>query len=199
MTKRPIPKRMKVFSDTSKEVFSGVRFKVFQWEQQVFDGSVMTYEVAKRNDAVTVLAVREGNIVLVKEQQPHWHTEIITTPGGLVDEGEDIFQAAQREMKEETGYTFKDWYLIDAALVAPGVEWVRYFFVAKHMLSQTEKNLDSGEMNSVFEVTISEFIQLIRNDELHYNIPCIEKMLLKYGDEKVVDLFNNPENYIFEE
>jgi len=76
---------------------------------------------------------------------------------------------------------------------------VRYFFVAKHMLSQTEKNLDSGEKNSVFEVTISEFIQLIRNDELHYNIPCIEKMLLKYGDEKVVDLFNNPENYIFEE
>ena len=67
------------------------------------------------------------------------------------------------------------------------------------MLSQTEKNLDSGEKNSVFEVTISEFIQLIRNDELHYNIPCIEKMLLKYGDEKVVDLFNNPENYIFEE
>jgi len=121
MTKRPIPKRMKVFSDTSKEVFSGVRFKVFQWEQQVFDGSVMTYEVAKRNDAVTVLAVREGNIVLVKEQQPHWHTEIITTPGGLVDEGEDIFQAAQRELKEETGYTYKDWYLIDAALVAPGV------------------------------------------------------------------------------
>ncbi len=50
---------------------------------------------------VRVLLVREGQVLLVKHTyRPEWHM-----PGGGVDRGETLEQAARREAKEEAGAT----------------------------------------------------------------------------------------------
>ncbi len=50
---------------------------------------------------VRVMLVRDGRILLVRHTyRPHWHM-----PGGGVDRGETLEQAAKREAREEVGAT----------------------------------------------------------------------------------------------
>lgn len=55
-------------------------------------------------DAVVVVARDpQGRLLVIKELRPVVNSFIWAFPAGLVDEGENAFQAAGREVKEETG------------------------------------------------------------------------------------------------
>lgn len=56
-------------------------------------------------DAVLISAIDESreSLVLIKEFRMPINDYVISLPAGLIDEGEDIYTAAIREMKEETG------------------------------------------------------------------------------------------------
>ena len=62
-SKQPIPPH-------AKRVFKGVIFEVYQWEQEMFDGSVETYEALKRADTAQVIATRRNKILIPLEEQP---------------------------------------------------------------------------------------------------------------------------------
>ena len=62
-------------------------------------------------DAVEILAIvkrqfKEDHIILVIQYRPPTRSYCIELPAGLIDHGETVEQAAGRELKEETGYTF---------------------------------------------------------------------------------------------
>src|SRR5262245_18258087 len=83
----------------AKSVFEGVRWKVFQWEQELFDGKVKTYESLKRPDSVSVLPVLDGkNILVLEEHQPHWHEKSFGIVGGGLEENENPEIGAKREL-----------------------------------------------------------------------------------------------------
>lgn len=61
-------------------------------------------------DAVLIAAIDEsrGSLVLIKEFRMPINDYVYSLPAGLIDEGEDIYVAAKREMKEETGLELYD-------------------------------------------------------------------------------------------
>ena len=63
---------MKVPSQ-AKRVFKGIIFDVYQWEQELFDGSKQTFEMLKRPDTVEVIAVKDGSILMSRQSQPNKH------------------------------------------------------------------------------------------------------------------------------
>lgn len=199
MKKRPIPKNVKIFSDKAKKVFSGKRFEVFQWKQKMFDGSIRTFEIVKRNDSVIALPVIDDTVLLVKERQPHWDSFILAAPGGLVDHGEDIQAAVQRELEEETGHIFNEHTLVDVTFPSPGVEWGRYIFIVTDLKEIKEKMLDGGEENEIVQVPLVKFVEMIRSGELHYSLPFAERLLLQGRDKELLDMFKNPKPYEYRE
>src|ERR1700761_2937477 len=91
MKKRPIPKGVKLHSEHSNKVFEGVRFDIYQWQQEMFDGSVATFEVAKRNDTIVVIPILDDERILaVRERQPHWDKDGLVLVAGMVEKDEDI-------------------------------------------------------------------------------------------------------------
>jgi len=67
-----------------KDVFSGIRFDVYQWNQKQFDGSEHVYETVRRADNVCVLPIIGDEMIIVKEEQPHWgRQELILLPACL--------------------------------------------------------------------------------------------------------------------
>ena len=54
----------------AKKVFSGTIFDVYQWEQEMFDGTTKIFEAAGRPHTALVIPVIDDKIVLSYERQP---------------------------------------------------------------------------------------------------------------------------------
>jgi ADP-ribose pyrophosphatase YjhB (NUDIX family) len=59
---------------------------------------------AKATDAAAAIAIKDGMVLLVREEESSAHlTGKLGLPGGRLQPGEDYLQAAMREFTEETG------------------------------------------------------------------------------------------------
>ncbi|MFA5130328.1 MAG: NUDIX hydrolase [Patescibacteria group bacterium] len=157
VSKQPIPPHAKC-------VFHGVIFDVYQWEQKMFDGTVQTFEKLKRADTVIIYPVLDDGRILLTEQEQPGKLSFLGAAGGRVDEGEDILEAAKRELLEETGYTAKEFTLWKAEQPTGKIEWVIYSFIAKGLTKAAEQTLDAGEKISLKPVTFDEFLALSQDD-----------------------------------
>ena len=184
-SKQPIP-------DDAKMVFKGKLFDVYQWEQEQFDGTIKTFEKIKRPDTVVVFPVLDdGKILLTKQEQPG-KDPFIGATGGRVEDGEDILEAAKRELLEETGYEAEEYVLWDAQQPASKIEWTVYTFIAKGLKRTTQANPDSGEKIDELPVTLDELIEIGTKKDfneveiVHY---LYESKFNKEAKDKLQELF----------
>jgi len=57
--------------DDAKKVFSGVRTDVYQWDQEMFDGSIATFERIEKKPSAAIIAVVDSKIIITQQEQPH--------------------------------------------------------------------------------------------------------------------------------
>lgn len=102
------------------------------------------WEYVRRNNAhgvVVIVAVRDGELLLIEQHRPPAGGSVIELPAGLAgDEGqgdEPLLQAAQRELLEETGYVAALWTELLTCYASPGLtdEKMTYFW-ARDLLQQ---------------------------------------------------------------
>ncbi len=153
--KKVLPQNAVLIPDSAKKVFSGIIFDVYQWPQKMFDGSQATFEMLKRPDTVTVIPLVGDKILTIKDEQPHSGARL-SFPGGRVDAEEDTLTAARREVKEETGYEFANWKLVNVTQPHTKLEWFIYFYVASGGHKTTGPKLDSGEKITLQELSFAE-------------------------------------------
>ena len=137
-SKQPIP-------DDARRVFKGVLFDVYQWEQELYDGTKATFEKLRRPDTVVVFPVMNDGRILLTEQEQPGKAPFVAATGGRVDEGEDVLQAAKRELREESGYEASEFILWDAQQPVSKIDWAVYTFVAKGLKKVADIHLDAGE------------------------------------------------------
>lgn len=157
-SKQPIPPH-------AKEVFKGVIFSVHQWEQVVFNGSVQIYEKLSRLDSVTIIPITsDGKIILTHEEQPGM-SGFTAVPGGGTMEGEDIEEAAKRELLEETGYSTDNLELWFAFQPSYHMEWAIFVFFARNAKKVSEPELDHGEKIELELVDFDGFTEAVLRDD----------------------------------
>jgi ADP-ribose pyrophosphatase len=173
-SKQPIPEH-------AKHVFKGVMFDVYQWEQEMFDGSKKTFEKLKRPDTVVVFPVLDdGRILIAKEEQPG-KAPFLGALGGRSDEGEDPLSAVKRELLEESGYEAQEFILVDARHASSKIDWVIYTFIAKGLKKVAEMDLDGGEKIKLMAVTLDELINIITDKNTDFGD---KEMLSKFYEAK---------------
>ena len=152
--------------ENAKKVFAGKLFDVYQWEQEMFDGSVETFERLKRPDKANILAFTEdGKIIVIDQQQPG-KENFLDIPGGRVDEGEDLEMAARRELLEETGYVCDSIELWHSVQLIHKIDWTIYFFVAKGCKKVAQQKLDAGEKIKVKLMEPEEFLEMLFSQKM---------------------------------
>jgi ADP-ribose pyrophosphatase len=159
--RKAIPIDSVLIPDQAQRVFEGEIFDVYQWQQKLFDGSEQTFEMLKRPDTVSVIAVAEDKILVIHDEQPHLGSRQ-SFPGGRVDsKDDDIEAAARREMLEETGYSFKNWRLVKVWQPYRKMEWFIYVWLAWDMSEQAEAHVDAGERIRVQRLDFSALKKLM--------------------------------------
>ena len=95
-----------------KPLFSGkfIALKLLSYEDE--SGVVRNWEAAMRNPptpAVMILPViqPDNEVVIIRQFRPPTGRYVWETPAGLIDPGEDVGDAALRELAEETGFSGK--------------------------------------------------------------------------------------------
>lgn len=89
----------------SEEIFKHPRLTLLEDEVELPDGSQTRYlTFAHANDSVTIIAQKDGQILLCREYSYPINEILYQFPGGAANVGEEPSKAAQRELEEETGY-----------------------------------------------------------------------------------------------
>jgi ADP-ribose pyrophosphatase len=85
-------------------VYSGF-LRVLKRTLRLPDGRQVDWDLLDLPASVTVLPLTdEGMAVCVRQYRPGPDRRVLSLPGGLVDADEDPATAAERELREETGY-----------------------------------------------------------------------------------------------
>ncbi len=145
----------------AKKVFEGVIFDTYQWEQELFDGSMATFENVVRQSIVVMIPTIGDKILVVKEEQPG-RSAYFSVPAGFSEKYDnDPLDAAKRELREETGLTTDQWHLLDTYALYPRMSVTDYIYVARDCKKTHEKQFDHGERHLEEHLyTFDEFIDL---------------------------------------
>lgn len=180
--------------EDAKKVFQGTIFSVWQWEQELYDGSTKTFEkIGRTSTANTVGILPDNRIMLVWDEQPGREVEgVLTAPGGQIDEGETPEQTAAREFFEETGYiagSLTPWFSY--------TPWAKamfsvHFFIAKNIEEKGKPQNGAGERTQPRFFTFDEFIALGQNEQLRdsrLRIMLLEAQLDPTKKQAIYNLF----------
>ena len=148
--KHPISKEQKIFH----------QFKSQDW--------VNVFALTKKNELVTIKLFRFGNLKLS-----------IETPGGIVENKENLKKAAQRELLEETGYLAKKFELIGHFSPNPAVNTNQVYYYLATSLEKKEQQLDEDEVINVDLISIKKFEKLIERGKIDHALVIAGYYLLK--------------------
>ncbi len=99
----------------SRIAFDGAQFRV---EVEELDGREI--EIVRHVDAAAIVAVHDGDVVLVLQQRHPVDEKVLELPAGKVDAGETPLGAAMRELEEECGLRGGDWRPLISFWTTPG-------------------------------------------------------------------------------
>jgi ADP-ribose pyrophosphatase len=167
----------------SMVVYEGDFIKVFKDSVRLPDGSVGSREHIVHPGAVAVLAILDNGDLLMERQFRYApQREFIELPAGKIDHGEDILLTAQRELLEETGYIASNWTHLTTAWPCIGFADERMEYFLARGLTYQGRQLDEGEFLEVFELSLSDALDWIRQGKINdsktmVGIFWLEKML----------------------
>lgn len=113
----------------SREVYRG-RVGVRIDELTTADGEVLEREIVEAIDSVAVVALLDGDVVMVRQHRQPTGRSMLELPAGVLDvDGEDVLEAAARELAEETGLGGGELRSLGSFWASPGWSTERYTVV----------------------------------------------------------------------
>lgn len=147
----------------SQLVYDGKLLKVRKDRVRLPDGSEGTREYFRHPGAVVIIPLLKDGSVLLERQYRYPNDQVfVELPAGKLEYGEDPLLCAQRELREETGYSASDWQFVCTIhnAIAYSDEHLDIFLATG--LSAGEQQLDPGEFLEVFSLPPAELMDWVR-------------------------------------
>ena len=152
---------------SSKPIFDGKIVRLRVDTVLLPNGNESTREIVDHDNAVVIVPVdSDDNVLLVRQYRYPAEETLLEAPAGLIDDSEDPDDAAQRELREETGYASRSLRPMGGFWSSPGfcTEFM-YAYLARDLVA-SRLSPDEDEFIEVERQPISRIPQLIRLGEI---------------------------------
>lgn len=162
-----MPKKPDILS--RKQVAASQLFRVEELELRFDNGEERTYERLCSGSSAAVIVVPlkdDDTVLLIREYGVGMENYELGLPKGRVEKGEDLLEAANRELKEEIGYGARDLSLLKLMSQSPNYMQHRTQIVLARDLYEERLEGDEPEPLEVVPVQFSELDQWLARDDL---------------------------------
>ena len=134
------------------------------------NGQVSKMIILEAEDSANVVPLTsDGNILFVRQYRFGIGAYTLELPGGIVDPGEEHQAAAERELREETGYAGGQWsYLGKIASNPVFMNNYIHHWAARGVEASTVQQLDEGEEVEVLAVPVEEARRMLLQGEIEH-------------------------------
>jgi ADP-ribose pyrophosphatase len=144
------------------------------------NGTTKRYYWAELATAVVVVAVADDRLVMVEQYRPTIRETQLELPAGIVEAGESFTHAAERELREETGFEASSTSLLQEVWCTTGLLRHKRGFVLCDGLSTVERDLDDNEFLSVRAIPVEEAVGVARAQPT--NDATVEGLLIAHDE-----------------
>jgi len=153
-----------------KPVTSSRLFHIEQVTLRFQNGEVREFERLKIWEPGVVLIVPFVNaqtFLLIKEYAAGVNDYHLSFPKGRIEVGEDIFEAANRELQEEVGYAATHLSYLTALTSSPNYNATLTHIVLAHLLTPSRLPADEPEPLEVIQWEVSKTDELLSRGDFH--------------------------------
>ncbi len=148
-------------------VYEGKFLKVRKDRVRLPDGGESIREYFRHPGAVVIIPVLDNGRVLLERQYRYPNDQVfVELPAGKLEYGEDPLLCAQRELREETGYSATAWQFVCTIhnAIAYCDEHLDIFLARG--LTPGQQQLDHGEFVEIFDLSVEELLDQVRQGRI---------------------------------
>lgn len=147
-------------------VFEGKIIRVRCDDAQLPDGKPCKREVVDHAGGASVLYVREGKVLLVRQFRYPYMEETLEIPAGKLNPGEDPARTAARELAEETGWQPASVEHMFTIYPTPGYSAEKIYIYRAHGVREGQVHPDEDEFVTAAFYPIDEVLSMIERGEI---------------------------------
>ena len=146
----------------SKNIYDGEKFSLRIVNAKNQNNQLYNKEIIQHPGSVVILPIdKNQDIILIEQHRIAINKTIIELPAGTLGKNEDHYEAANRELREETGYRAKNIKLIHKMWVAPGYSSeCCYLYLAENLVPDPLPS-DLGEDIIVLRKNVNDVKKMI--------------------------------------
>ncbi|MEE1350832.1 MAG: NUDIX hydrolase [Clostridia bacterium] len=153
---------------STDDIFKGKVIDVKYHTVELPDGRISKREVVMHNGGVGVIAVdKDRNVFMVTQYRIAAGSQMLEIPAGKLEEGEDPYAAAIRELQEETGYLAKSLIPLGEYYATPGYCSEKLTIYLATDLEFKGQHLDDGEFLNVEKYPLDDLYDMVMDNKIY--------------------------------
>ena len=151
-----------------ERIYSGKIIDVEKWTAKLPNGNEALREIVLHKGASAIVPVdEEGNVYLVRQFRMPFQKISLEIPAGKLDyAGEDRFECAKRELREETGFSAKKWKHLTDLETTPGFCTEIISVYLARGLEKGETDFDDDEFIDLVKMSVRDAAAMVMRGEI---------------------------------